>query len=267
MTIYFKESGRDKPETIIFLHELNMAGWMWDEQVKAFSDYHCIVPDLPDHGKSINNSPFTIKNAAGQVRELIKEKVQKGRAHLVGISIGAQVILQILNDTPERVESAFISGALVNNSQPSDNFLELFDYLLDSYIPVKDHHLSIGSYIRCYGIPKNQRRNFIKSTHAIKSNIAREALIENILFKIPDKLDKTDIPVLIMAGEKDHHKIKESASILSGVLSNSKAFLAPRVGHVWNMENPELFNDILRSWITGLSFPDSLIEISTLNLS
>lgn len=261
MNLYFKETGRNSAETIIFLHELNMAGWMWDMQVEAFPDYHCIVPDLPEHGKSINNRPFTIKSAVKQVIELFKEKAHNGRAHLVGISLGAQIILQILNNAPEMVDHAFISGALVNISKPSDAFLKLFNYLLDAYIPVKDHHLSIGSYIRCYGIPKNQRRNFITSTRVVKQDSAREILKENIFFKMPSKLDKTDVPVLVMAGEKDYTIIKESTQELVGILPNSRAFLAPGVGHIWNMEKPNLFNEVLRRWITGISLPDNLIEM------
>jgi len=261
MTLYLKETGKDNPVTIIFLHELNMAGWMWDKQLEAFPDYHCIVPDLPEHGKSIDSPPFTIRSAADQVLELIKEKAHKGKAHLVGISMGAQVILKILNNAPKRVNHAFISGVLVNSSQPTDTFLELFNYLLDAYIPIKNHPLSIGSYIRCYGIPKSQRNNFIKSTNVIKPNPAREILKENILFKIPDKLDNVDTPILIIAGEKDYTIIKKSAPELASVLSNSRAFLAPGVGHVWNMEKPELFNEVLRSWITGSTLPPNFMEI------
>ena len=46
MKLYIKETGQDNQETIIFLHGGGLAGWMWEEQVKAFNDYHCLVPDL-----------------------------------------------------------------------------------------------------------------------------------------------------------------------------------------------------------------------------
>ena len=259
MSLYTKETGKENDETLIFIHGENMAGWMWEEQVKAFPDFHCLVPDLPEHGESKEIAPFTIQKAADQIIEIFKDYTN-GRAQLVGISLGAQIILQILNDAPRRVDSAFISGVLVNNSQPNDTFLELFNYLIDSYIPVKDHPLSIGSYIRSYGIPKGQRKKYIKSTRVVKPDSAREILKENIFFKIPDKLDEVDVPVLVMAGEKDYTVIKESVQGLSNDLPNSRSFLVPGVGHVWNMENPELFNEILRGWITGSSLPDSLIE-------
>ena len=71
MGLYFKETGSKNDETIIFLHGSAMAGWMWDEQVKEFDDYHCIVPDLPEHGKSSEIKPFTINKSAEMISDII----------------------------------------------------------------------------------------------------------------------------------------------------------------------------------------------------
>ena len=260
MSLYIKETGERNENVLIFLHELNMAGWMWNEQVKAFPDFHCMVPDLPGHGRSNEVAQFTMEVAANKIIGLIEQK-GRGRAHLVGMALGGQVVLEILNKAPDLVCSAFISGALVNSTPPSEKFLELLDYLMDAYIPVKNDHLIMGSYIRAYGIPRNQIRNFKQSTNAVKPDSARRILKENLLFKIPAKLNRVDVPVMLMAGEKDYTIIKESTRKLADIMPNSKAFLAPGAGHIWNIEKPELFNKVLRSWITGSSLPDNLIEI------
>ena len=52
MNLHVKEIGQENQETIIFLHGCGLAGWMWDKQVESFKDYHCIVPDHPEHGRS-----------------------------------------------------------------------------------------------------------------------------------------------------------------------------------------------------------------------
>lgn len=259
MSLYIKETGERNENALIFLHELNMAGWMWDEQVKAFPDYHCIVPDLPGHGKSSEVAPFTMEVAADQIIELIEQKTSVDKVNIVGMALGAQVALEILNKAPDLVGSAFISGALVNSTPPSERFLKLLDYLMDAYIPAKNDRLIMGSYIRAYGIPRNQIRNFKHSTNAVKPDSARKIIKENLLFKIQGKLNQMDVPVLVMAGEKDYTIIKESTRKLAHVMPNSKAFFAPGVGHIWNIEKPELFNEVLRSWITGNSLPDNLI--------
>jgi hypothetical protein len=38
MDLYFKETGKNNDETIIFLHGGGIAGWMWDKQVESFHD-------------------------------------------------------------------------------------------------------------------------------------------------------------------------------------------------------------------------------------
>jgi hypothetical protein len=38
MKLRVEEVGQENSETIIFLHEASLAGWMWKEQVKSFKD-------------------------------------------------------------------------------------------------------------------------------------------------------------------------------------------------------------------------------------
>ncbi len=258
MNLYNKETHPENKETILFIHGYNMAGWMWDEQVKAFSDYHCLVPDLPEHGNSSDVEPFTIDGAAQILIDLILDKAQSGKAHLVGMSLGAQVVLQILSTAPEVADHTLISGALVNTTPPSESFQKLLDYLLEVYIPIKNHHLSIGSYIRSYNIPKGLIRKFKESTYVISEDSSDRIIRENLLFERPNGLEKVNTPVLVMFGEKDYRIIKESADELLNVIPNSKGAVAREVGHMWNMEKPELFKDVLRAWITDNPLPATL---------
>jgi len=68
-----------------------------------------------------------------------------------------------------------------------------------------------------------------------------------------------------MMGEKDYKVIKESARDLVKVLPNSSAYIVPKLGHVWNMESMELFNHVLRNFITGKSLPSVLEPLSSYN--
>ncbi len=259
MRIYFRETGQSNPKTIIFLHEINMAGWMWDGQLKFFQDYHCIIPDLPEHGKS-KELNFTIENAAEMVIDLILDKAHNGKVHLVGIGLGGQVILEILNKAPERVKTAFISGTLANNSDSTETFLKLLNYLLEKYIPVKNENLTIGSYIRSYGIPRKFIKKFKESTYVIQPDSADRIIRENILFKIPFE-ENIDVQVLLTVGEKEYNVIKQSTRILDDKLPNSKAYQIPGVGHIWNIESSKLFNQVLRSWIDRGTLPDTVKKI------
>ena len=95
------------------------------EQVKEFSDYHCIVPDLPEHGKSIDLRPFTINKSSEMIAEIIRNHTSNGKAHLVGMSIGAQIIIQLLSKTPELVDHAIIGGTIVQKISHPESFVRI----------------------------------------------------------------------------------------------------------------------------------------------
>jgi pimeloyl-ACP methyl ester carboxylesterase len=109
--------------------------------------------------------------------------------------------------------------------------------------------------MRSYNIPKNLYNKFKESTCIIKQDSLDRIIRENMLFKMPEGLGNVYTPVLVMTGEKDYRIINESAKNLINVLPNSKRAYALKVGHIWNMENPELFNNVLRAWINDEPLP------------
>ncbi len=258
MSLYIKETGKNNDKTILFIHSEVTAGWIWDKQVEAFKDYHCIVPDLPEHGKSAGAKPFTMQGAADMIIDIIKNKAKNGKAHLVGISMGAQIIVQVLSMAPEVVDHAFISGALICNPKPTKTFLKLLNHLIEVYLPDKNKTIRIMSYVRSYNIPKSLRSKFKESTYIIEPESLDNIIRENMLFRMHRSLKNVDLPVLVMTGEKDYKIIKKSARDLLNELPNSRGAMALKVGHLWNIENPELFNNVLRAWITDKNLPKGI---------
>ena len=132
-----------------------------------------------------------------------------------------------------------------------NSFLELLDYTIKVYEPVKNTDFFIKANMRTYNMPKTLFDKFKESSLLIKNDSLNRILKENMFFKLPDGLDKIEVPVLVMVGEKDYTIIKESASDLLMSLPISEGYTAPNVGHAWNFEDPELFNRVLRRWITN----------------
>ena len=261
MDLYFKETGSEKDETIIFLHGGTMAGWMWDGQVRTFKEYHCIIPDLPEHGKSIDLKPFTISDSAEMIIKIIRDHTVNGKAHLVGISLGGQIIVKILSRNPELVDHVLISGAIVRTIPHTESLLKLLNYAIKEYGPVKDTEFFIKANMRTYNLPKNLFDKFKESTLLINPDSLERILTENLVFKLPNNLEKVDVPVLVMTGEKDYRIIKESTKDLLNALGISQGYMVPKVGHAWNLENPKLFNRVLRRWINNKALKNDLIPL------
>ncbi len=110
-----RECGPTTAPTICFLHGGGVSGWMWCPQVEALQDtYHCLIPDMPEHGLSAAIRPFTIADTARRMAEFIRERAHGRRAHVIGLSEGAQVVVQLLGSAAEVVDHAIISSALVH---------------------------------------------------------------------------------------------------------------------------------------------------------
>jgi pimeloyl-ACP methyl ester carboxylesterase len=102
--LYYESSGPDTAKTIVFLHGGGIAGWMLREKVKAFQPrYHCLVPDMPGQGKNTTNGtgPYTTEGAADRIADLIRSQAHGGKAHVVGLSEGAQMVVALLSRYPD----------------------------------------------------------------------------------------------------------------------------------------------------------------------
>jgi pimeloyl-ACP methyl ester carboxylesterase len=62
----------------------------------------------------------------------------------------------------------------------------------------------------------------------------------------------TDVtaPVLIAVGEKETFVAKNDAKKLAMSMHDAHGVIVPGVGHVWNLQAPDLFADMVRAWIT-----------------
>ena len=114
MTIQFKEYGNKHAPLMVFLHGGGVSGWMWDTQIGYFTHYHCLVPDLPSHGLSKKAGHFSIKSSALQIVDLIEDKALGKEVIVIGFSLGAQVLVQILSMKPTLIDYAIINSALVS---------------------------------------------------------------------------------------------------------------------------------------------------------
>ena len=47
MSLYVQETGTPGAPTVVFLHGVGTSGWMWEKQIAALTDFHCLNVDLP----------------------------------------------------------------------------------------------------------------------------------------------------------------------------------------------------------------------------
>src|SRR6266508_2780821 len=111
MALYFREAGPSDAPCILFLHGLWLSSAMWQPQIERLAqDFHCLAPDLPEHGKSTDIGHLTLSNTSHLLANLIRAHTPHGRAHIVGLSLGGAVALALLRAVPQVVDHLMVSG-------------------------------------------------------------------------------------------------------------------------------------------------------------
>ena len=250
--LYVAESGPSTGEAIVFLHGGGLGGRMWQPQVDAFPDYHCIVPDLPEQGRSLHHGPFTLDGAAEDVATIIRELVPCGKAHIVGLSLGGAVALTLLRLVPETVDHVIVSGTaaglgkvlgtlskasgLLYRVLPTDTLLHAS--LKQFHVPPHYHDLVVDDLL--------QSMNATFTTHFT------DALMT---MQLPQT---TTAPTLVAVGARETFPAKQAARRITRTLRGARMVVVPGVGHLWNLEAPDLFTAMVRAWITDDQLPAAL---------
>ena len=267
--MYIQESGPEKAPSIVFLHGGGAAGWSWRYQVEALRDeFHCLVPDLPGNGKSIGEGPFRFSTAEQAVAALIRERAHGGRAHVVGLSLGGQLVSELLAKDPSLLHSAILSGTLVRGV-PGLGWLRtgwgigLLRATLAVYWPVRNQTFWIRANMKSYKIPPEFEPEMREETRNMTMDGFLEMVgNENLGFRLPSGLERANLPVLVVAGQKEYRVIYQSARDLAAALPNARAVVAQGVGHNWSLEAPQVFTRMIRAWVTGQPLPAELRSLA-----
>jgi pimeloyl-ACP methyl ester carboxylesterase len=245
--MHLSEHNPAAAESVILLHGGNVAGWMWDAQLHALHDYHVIVPDLPGFGGS-NRLPWeSIGDTADQVAALIRSRAHGGEAHVVGLSLGAVLATALIAKHPEVARSAMLTGAVL---QGVHGFTHWSGMAQLRFWKSRAYWKFLA---RAFRIPADSIDVFVETGLGIDAGSARRMMAEvyggAVAAHLPE-LVRCDLPILALAGEREHRSARESFAELTSRASCVTTRIVPKMHHAWNAENPELFNRIMREWLT-----------------
>jgi pimeloyl-ACP methyl ester carboxylesterase len=270
--LHFKAYHDEAPTTLLFLHGGGGAGWMWQPVVERLPEFHCLVPDLPEHGGSLQVKPFSMHLAAEKATMLIREQAHGGKAVVIGLSEGAQVAVQMLATCPEVMEKAMISSALLLPMPGAKMYSSrgLISALFKMSVPPfrnSDWWIKLNMKYAA-GIPDTFYEQFKTDFQAMTESQFVNLMVANQTFRMPEGIENAKVPALIVCGSHEYKAMKDSAKALGSSLEGSQVYqinlgqgssLASE--HNWAMTAPQAFADTVRSWLSGQPLPDLLTRL------
>jgi pimeloyl-ACP methyl ester carboxylesterase len=269
----FRQFGSPGGTTIVFLHGGGAGAWMWKPVIKRLPEFHCLAPDLPEHGESRHISPFSMELAVRFVAELIQAHAPGGQVVVVGLSEGAQVAVQMLASAPSLIEKAMISSALLK-PLPGMGWMSSRTFLAWTYrlfvSPLRNQNWWIRLNMKySAGIPDEFFDDFKKSFRGMSETGFINLMIANQRFRLPAGLQRANMPVLVLAGKREYAAMRQSAKALVAALPSAKGGMI-NLGkgsslaqeHNWALYAPDIFARTVRAWVHGSALPKEIEDLN-----
>ena len=225
----FNEFGDRKNPTILILHGGGLSSWAVEPIAEKLKDrFYVITPIIDGHGKDGENDFKSIRHSAENILKYIDD-YHSGIVHgLCGLSIGGQIVVDVLSLRDNICQYSIIESALTIPSNFTKFFLMPVVSItyplikLKWYSKIQAKHLLLPSHM----IDKY----YIDSCRITKKSL-KNILYSNSSFVADKKLKETKSKVLILVGNKEITIIKRSAKLLSEIIPNSKAITLSDYGH------------------------------------
>lgn len=251
MTLAIYEYGTQTQPTILFLHGLGVSSWMWQAQIDVLQEhYHCLAVDLPGSGESYEETWHSFSDTATSLARLIKERTSNQQAHVVGLSLGGYLALQLVSKHPEVVLTTLVSGV---STSPMPNL-----WLYKSLLPLicRTHRVSflVNQSIKVMGIPDEAIPLFQRDCERLTPKTAKKIYREVFEFSLPTGLEQLHSPLLAVAGDQEVDQVKDGLKEFER-FPTAVTRIIPNAGHTWSAEHPKLFADLVAAWVVQQPLP------------
>jgi 3-oxoadipate enol-lactonase len=245
----------DRGPWVMLSHGLATDMTMWDELAEALKDrYRVLRYDARGHGASTAPAgdytlDMLVADAVG-----ILDAAGVDRTHFVGLSMGGMVGLGMLINHPKRVKSAVIADSR-HTTQP-----EFTEAWLARAAAVRKGGIEaiVESTVSRWSSAGLAQRNpdvvarmdaMIRRTSANGYCGCAAALAR---LNYGSRLGDIDAPTLVVCGSEDHGAPPENTRQMHAMIRGSRFLEIEQAGHIANIEQPEVFNNAVGSFLDGI---------------
>ncbi|TLS50207.1 alpha/beta hydrolase [Paenibacillus antri] len=246
--VSYNRYGNPNGQLLLFLHGGGVGGWMWERQVRHFSDCDCVVPELVT-----GDETFSIDSSARRWLRFIEAHAQGKRVIVVGFSLGAQVLVAMLGlqSRSQRIHDAMINSALVGGVPFAGAAIRSMKLAM----PLVKRRWFAKLQAKSMYIGDVDFERYYRDTVQMSWTTFAEVMTENMSFTIPEGYSEAETNVLVTVGAREKNVMKRSMNELLASRPNSVGIVIPDVGHGAPLAKPESFNRLLEAWIRGEPFP------------
>ena len=214
----FAEYGEENDEVILLLHGGGLAPWNYFEEVQLLKEkYHIIIPVLDGHNGS-DRKFTTIEDNASEVIAYIDEELS-GRVFLIGgLSLGGQILVEMLSQRKDICKFAIIESALV---LPMHTIAKLIKQTFSLCYPFVKKHWFAKLQFESLHIKPSLFNDYFRDSAAITKENMITFLMANANYKIKSSLAECSAKTYVLVGSRESSIMKKSAKLISQQIPDS----------------------------------------------
>ena len=261
--LYFEDTGEGLP--ILFLHEYGGDHRSWEPQVRYFSHWHrCIVTaargyppsDVPDDA-ALYGQDHAINDALA-----VMDHLRFGKVIVIGLSMGGYTALRLALQVPDRI-TAIVAASGGSGSYPAHR--DVFQAEAEKLAVEILNHGRMPADAFAMGPTRTQlKRKDPRGWAEFRDHLAEHPAVgaahtlSNVQAKRPslydfeDQLSACRVPTLLMVGDEDEACLDANVW-LKRTMPTAGLDIAPKSGHLLNLEDPARFNETISSFLSTVN--------------
>ena len=258
--LYYEETGAGAP--MVFVHEFAADHRSWELQMRHFGQrYRCVTfgargylpSDVPEKPESYSQNRATDDILA------VMDHLKIDKAHVVGLSMGGFATLHFGFRHPTRALSLVVAGVGYGAEKDQQAKFRGEVEVVARSLTTEGMEKFAAKY--AYGPTRVQFENKDPRGFAqFKKELAEHSALGSAntqlgvqaqrpsLYDLLDKMRAMTVPTLILTGDEDWPCLAPSVLMKREIPSAALAVM-PNCGHTINLEDPDLFNQIVGDFI------------------
>lgn len=239
------EYGKENKDVIILLHGGGLSWWNYRDEAELLqNEFHVILPILDGHSNS-DRSFTSIEANALEIIEYVDTYYNGSVLLIGGVSLGAQIVIEILSKRMDICKYSIIESALVIPMKLTN---KLVKPMLDmSYGLIKKKWFAKLQF-ESLKIKKELFDEYYTDTCSITKESMVAFLKANSRYMIHEKIGNTKAKVYIFVGQKEQKSMIDSAYKLNQLIPNSVLEIKEGMYHgEYSLNHAEEYVDSVRS--------------------
>jgi pimeloyl-ACP methyl ester carboxylesterase len=255
--LYYEEAGEGLP--LVMIHGGLLDYRMWDGQFEVFARSHRVIRyDVRAHGLSHADS---VEFADHEDLRHLLDSLRVDSAIVMGLSMGGQIAVDFALTNPERVGALVLVGSGMSGWDfDSDEIVRYFEELtaardtgdFGALIEVFTQWWCDGPHREPEQVDSAVRRRVLEMLAGSRQRWELAPFVRMMDPPAAGRLDEIRASTLAVVGSIDVRDVREIADHIVEQIAGARRVVIPDVAHMVNMEQPDVFNDVVAEFLSGL---------------